>query len=106
MPTISTLDEFLAYAKRTTDYEQRLPPTMRDEVFDLGRVRALLDALGNPQRSCPAVHVAGSKGKGSVSRLLEAIARGHGLRTGVFTSPHLERRTEAVSQRLGDTARV
>ena len=69
---ISTLDDFVAYAKRTTDYEQKLPPRYREEVFDLGRVRQLMSVLGDPQRACPAVHVAGSKGKGSVARLTEA----------------------------------
>ncbi len=50
---------------------------------------ALLRALGEPQRSFPSLHVTGSKGKGSVATLSAAILAGHGLRTALFTSPHL-----------------
>lgn len=88
-PALASLEAFYEYAKRTTDFEQKLPPKFRDEVFDLGRVRALLRALGEPQTACPAVHVAGSKGKGSVSAMVAALASGHGLASGCFTSPHL-----------------
>ncbi len=52
-------------------------------------VRGLLTGLGHPERAFPAVHVAGSKGKGSTAAFAEAILRAHGLRTGLFTSPHL-----------------
>ena len=52
-------------------------------------VSAILAAHGAPQRTFPAVHVTGSKGKGSTSALAEAVLRAHGLRTGLFTSPHL-----------------
>lgn len=49
----------------------------------------MLDRLGNPQRDIPLIHVAGTNGKGSVSAFLCAIFREAGLRTGMFTSPHL-----------------
>jgi len=52
-------------------------------------ISALCEGLGNPQRAFPAVHVTGSKGKGSTAALTEAVLRAHGLRTGLFTSPHL-----------------
>lgn len=55
----------------------------------LQNIRTLLRALGDPQRAFPAVHVAGTNGKGSVSAMLERILRGHGFRTGLYTSPHL-----------------
>ncbi len=51
--------------------------------------RALLGALGDPQLAYPSVHVTGSKGKGSVATMTAAILSGHGVRTGLFTSPHL-----------------
>ena len=51
--------------------------------------RALLGALGDPQLAFPAVHVTGSKGKGSVATMTATILSEHGLRTGLFTSPHL-----------------
>ncbi len=52
-------------------------------------VRALLDGLGNPERTYPAIHITGSKGKGSVAAMARAILSAHGRRTGLFTSPHL-----------------
>jgi dihydrofolate synthase/folylpolyglutamate synthase len=55
----------------------------------LETTRALLDAMGNPQLSFPAFHVAGTNGKGSVVSMLDAILRESGLRVGRYTSPHL-----------------
>ncbi|HVU36338.1 MAG TPA: folylpolyglutamate synthase/dihydrofolate synthase family protein [Opitutaceae bacterium] len=57
--------------------------------FGVDRMRTLSAALGNPERRVPCVHVAGTNGKGSVSAMLEAILRGAGWRTGLYTSPHL-----------------
>ena len=62
----------------------------------LERARALLTAMGDPQRRFPAVLVAGTNGKGSTSALLAAIAQAAGYRTGLYTSPHLE----TVEERL------
>ena len=62
--------------------------------LDLSPIRALLDGLGHPERGLRVLHVAGSKGKGSVALISEALCEAVGLRTGVFTSPHLERWTE------------
>jgi dihydrofolate synthase/folylpolyglutamate synthase len=56
----------------------------------LERPRALLAAMGDPQRRFPAVLVAGTNGKGSTSALLAAIVQAAGYRTGLYTSPHLE----------------
>jgi dihydrofolate synthase/folylpolyglutamate synthase len=55
----------------------------------LDNIRSLLNESGNPQKSYPTIHVAGSNGKGSVVALLDAIFRAAGYRTGRFTSPHL-----------------
>jgi dihydrofolate synthase / folylpolyglutamate synthase len=52
-------------------------------------IQALLDALGHPERNFPSVHVTGSKGKGSVAAMTQAILSANGLKTGLFTSPHL-----------------
>ncbi len=52
-------------------------------------IRRVLAEIGNPQRSAPSIHITGSKGKGSVATMSEAILRAHGRRTGLFTSPHL-----------------
>ena len=55
----------------------------------LERVSRLLSALGSPERSFPAIHVLGTNGKGSTSATLESILRTSGLRTAMYTSPHL-----------------
>ena len=60
----------------------------------LEAIRALLGKVGNPQRGVRAFHIAGSKGKGSTALLAEAVLLELGVRTGTFTSPHLERWTE------------
>jgi len=57
--------------------------------FGLDRTEALLDALGNPHRACPVIHVAGTNGKGSSLATAEALLLGRGLRVGKYTSPHL-----------------
>ncbi|NOY90200.1 MAG: bifunctional folylpolyglutamate synthase/dihydrofolate synthase [Deltaproteobacteria bacterium] len=64
--------------------------------FELDRMRAALAERGDPQRGMPVVHVAGTNGKGSVCALVERALREAGLRTGLFTSPHLSRYAERV----------
>jgi dihydrofolate synthase/folylpolyglutamate synthase len=68
------------------NYEQRAP---LPEDLRLEGMHRLLEALGDPHRQLRIVHVAGSKGKGSVSAMLAAILQKAGYRTGLFTSPHL-----------------
>ena len=65
-------------------------------VPDLARIRELMDLLGSPQRAYPAVHLTGTNGKTSTARMIDALLRAHGLRTGRYTSPHLEHVTERV----------
>lgn len=62
----------------------------------LERIRALLAALGDPQRAFRVVHVAGTNGKGSTCAMIEAGLRAAGVRTGLFTSPHLVEPTERI----------
>lgn len=64
--------------------------------FDLKNVTILSEHLGQPQREFQSVHVAGTNGKGSTSAMLESILRAAGLRTGLYTSPHLERINERI----------
>ncbi len=66
-------------------------------VFDLSRIEALLDLLGSPQRAYPAIHLAGTNGKTSTARMVDALLRAHGLRTGRYTSPHLATVRERIS---------
>lgn len=63
----------------------------------LDRVRDVLDLLGNPQRAYRVVHLTGTNGKTSTARMVEALVREHGLRTGRFTSPHLTRVNERIA---------
>jgi len=62
----------------------------------LENIRTLCLALGNPQNQFLSVHVAGTNGKGSVAAMLSGIMREHGLRTGLYTSPHLVRVEERI----------
>ncbi len=64
--------------------------------FDLKNITVLCERLGQPQREFQSVHVAGTNGKGSTSAMLESILRAAGLRTGLYTSPHLERINERI----------
>jgi len=59
-------------------------------VFTLDPMRELMAALGQPQNSFPAIHVAGTNGKGSVCAMLAAVYAKAGVRVGLYTSPHLE----------------
>src|SRR5215475_9148740 len=64
--------------------------------FDLAHMRVLLGALGNPERRFPSVLIAGTNGKGSTAATLAAVLQAAGLKTGLYTSPHLVRINERV----------
>ncbi len=66
-------------------------------VPDLSRITALVDLLGSPQRAYPSIHITGTNGKTSTSRMIDALLRAFGLRTGRYTSPHLESITERIA---------
>lgn len=71
------------------------------------RTRRVLELLDDPQRTYRVVHVTGTNGKTSTSRMIESLVRAYGLRTGLFTSPHLERFTERIvidGEPIGDAA--
>src|SRR3990172_2826482 len=89
----SAIDFLLSFA----DLERAGGIGRAGDAFDLRRMRALLARLGDPQQGRRTVHIAGSKGKGSTAILTEAILRAHGLRTGLFTSPHLHSYCERVA---------
>ncbi|HWB65486.1 MAG TPA: folylpolyglutamate synthase/dihydrofolate synthase family protein [Mycobacteriales bacterium] len=73
--------------------EARFPSRM---VPDLDRIVDLLGLLGDPQRAYPAIHLTGTNGKTSTARMIDALLRGLGVRTGRYTSPHLESVTERI----------
>src|SRR5690242_84376 len=82
--------------------ELRLDPT-------LDRIAAFTELLGEPQRAYPVIHLTGTNGKTSTARMIETLVRALGLRTGRFTSPHLESMTERIvidGEPLGDEAFV
>jgi len=60
----------------------------------LERVFSVLDKFENPHRGFKSVHIAGTNGKGSTSKIIYHLLRAHGLNTGLFTSPHLTRFTK------------
>src|SRR5215831_15252653 len=64
--------------------------------FDLAHMRVLLQALGSPETSFPSVLIAGTNGKGSTAATLASILRSSGLKTGLYTSPHLVRINERI----------
>src|SRR6476660_9586369 len=64
--------------------------------FDLAHMRVLLAALDNPERRFPSVLIAGTNGKGSTAATLASILQASGLRTGLYTSPHLARINERI----------
>lgn len=66
------------------------------EKFDLGRMFAFLNLLGNPHQRYPVIHVAGTKGKGSTARLMASVLQEAGYQTGLYTSPHLQEYTERI----------
>jgi dihydrofolate synthase/folylpolyglutamate synthase len=70
--------------------ESRIEPS-------LDRIRAFATLLGDPQQAYPVIHLTGTNGKTSTSRMIDTLLRAHDLRTGRFTSPHLERINERIS---------
>jgi len=66
------------------------------EKFDLDRMKQLMERLGDPQKDYKIIHVAGTKGKGSTSALIESSLRAAGYRTGFYISPHLEDYCERI----------
>ena len=62
----------------------------------LGRIEALMDLLGSPQKAAPMIHITGTNGKGSTAIIIEALLRAQGLRTGRYSSPHLSDPRERI----------
>jgi len=79
----------------TAELTARWPETKMEPSLD--RIAALMDILGQPQRSYPAIHITGTNGKTSTARMIEQLLRHFELRTGRYTSPHVESVTERIS---------
>ncbi|WP_127480248.1 bifunctional tetrahydrofolate synthase/dihydrofolate synthase [Nocardioides pantholopis] len=92
-PEIPRLAE--TYAEVEDALLSRWPETRLEPSLD--RISAFTELLGDPQRSYPVIHLTGTNGKTTTSRMIDALLRGLELRTGRFTSPHVERMTERIS---------
>ena len=79
----------LDYIYSFVDYSLKHSSELAKADFNLDRMRALLAELGNPHNQYPVMHVAGTKGKGSVSALCASALHAAGYRVGLYTSPHL-----------------
>ncbi len=66
------------------------------DKFDLKRMDDLMAALGHPEREYPIIHIAGTKGKGSVAAMCESVIRAAGYRVGLYTSPHMHDYAERI----------
>jgi dihydrofolate synthase/folylpolyglutamate synthase len=86
----------LEYLYTFVDYSLTRAVRYSPDQFDLGRMREFADYLGRPQDNYPIIHVAGTKGKGSVSALCASVLGAAGYRVGLYTSPHLQEFTERI----------
>ena len=96
--------EAIEYLLGLVDLERqtlRLPRQKR--IYDLRRMSRFLEIIGSPQEKVPAIHVAGTKGKGSTSAMVDSVLHAAGYRTGFYSSPHMHSFRERI--RL-DTAPV
>jgi dihydrofolate synthase/folylpolyglutamate synthase len=94
-------DEFayqltLDYLYSFVDYSLTKVDRLAQANFDLSRMVELMHRLGDPHLAYPSIHVAGTKGKGSVTAMCSSILQAGGYRTGMYTSPHLEDYTERI----------
>ncbi len=91
-----TYKDALDYIYSFTDYEKESSYLYGPEHFDLARVEKLLAWLDSPHLHFKSIHIAGTKGKGSVAAMSESILRAAGYRTGLYTSPHLHTFRERI----------
>ena len=82
-------------AQIVEDLNLRWPENKIEPSLD--RIRTLLDYLGNPQEAFRSIHLAGTNGKTSTSRMIDSLLRSFGIRTGRYTSPHLEDIRERIA---------
>lgn len=85
---VTGYDEAVRWIYDRIDYE-RIRPVRTSDHFRLERVERLLSLIDSPQKRIPAIHIAGTKGKGSTAAMLHSILTESGICNGLFTSPHL-----------------
>ncbi len=81
-------EQAMDWLNSRTNYEKKWP-SYGTVTFNLDRMRRLSALVGNPQDRYPTIHITGTKGKGSTAAMIESMLRAAGLRTGLYTSPHL-----------------
>ena len=94
---LTTYDAVVQFLYQRVDYERGQAALYSSDAAKLDRMRELAARVGNPHDRFSIVHVAGTKGKGSTSAMIAAILTQAGYRTGLFTSPHLERLEERLA---------
>jgi dihydrofolate synthase/folylpolyglutamate synthase len=95
LPATSSPGHVSSYEDAETALLSKWPETKLDPSLD--RIEALVELLGDPQHAYPVIHLTGTNGKTSTSRMVDTLLRAFGLRTGRFTSPHVESMTERIS---------
>lgn len=95
VPETSSVADFAEFLAVEAALDRRWPETVMTPSLD--RISALVDVLGEPHRGYPVVHLTGTNGKTSTARMIDALLTEIGLRTGRYTSPHLQRATERIS---------
>ena len=96
MPTrIENYNDAIRWLYDRIDYE-RIRPSLQTNPFRLERIERLLKRIGSPHERIPCVHIAGTKGKGSTAAMLDSVLQASGIRTGLFTSPHIEQFEERM----------
>jgi len=87
--SIRTYDSALKYLYAQTDYEQMMRVRYNRDTFNLNRMNLLLKKLGDPHKDIRAVHIAGTKGKGSTATMLATMLTACGHKVGLYLSPHI-----------------
>ncbi|MCW0214691.1 MAG: bifunctional folylpolyglutamate synthase/dihydrofolate synthase [Pseudonocardia sp.] len=95
VPAQSTVAGYAEFLAVEAVLDERWPETVMEPSLD--RIAALVDVLGEPHRGYPIVHITGTNGKTSTARMIDALLTEIGLRTGRYTSPHLQRATERIN---------
>ncbi len=88
--------ETLDYLYSFVDFSLTKATRYSAEQFDLARMQALVEQLQHPERTSAIIHVAGTKGKGSVAAMCQSVLTSEGYRTGLYTSPHLHDYAERI----------
>ena len=84
-----TYEEALSFLYKAIDYEKLISYQYNASTFSLDRMVKMLEYVGNPHKAFPSIHITGTKGKGSTAIMMSTVLEHAGIKTGLFTSPHL-----------------